>query len=328
MNSTVQKFNSLVPMASDVISSNTKALNKAATNAYNSVNQAVNSGLGSLGLGSATNKAANATGSLLNLGLNSAAANTGSNSAGSFGSPLTWFIGFFLLFLVLFAFYYEPFMTSLQNWTTSIRQYFNLNAPPAPTSDEKETAESSPTSPPMPPQDAHSSSSSGVDAIVENVVSPAKEVFSVSQNTFSYYDAAPLCKALGAELATYDQVKAAWQKGADWCNYGWVKGQMAVYPTQQDTYDTLQLGPGDQKGACGMPGLNGGYFDNPELKYGVTCIGPKPSQTSHDATSVTSGSTRPLTSQGLAFESKVQQFKEEASTLGILPFNSGKWTGS
>jgi hypothetical protein len=103
---------------------------------------------------------------------------------------------------------------------------------------------------------------------------------------------------------------------------------MAVYPTQQDTYDTLQLGPGDQKGACGKPGLNGGYFDNPELKYGVTCIGPKPSQTAHDATSVTSGSTRPLTSQGLAFESKVQQFKEQASTLGVLPFNSGKWTGS
>ena len=319
MNSTVQKFNSLVPMASNVISSNAKSLNKVAANAYNSVNNAVNSGLGSLGLASANTGAANA-GSVF-------AANT-ANAGGSFGSPLTWFVGFLLLFLVLFAFYYEPFMNSVQNWTTSIQQYFNPNTPPAPTSDTKNTNETAPTEPPMPPQDASSDPPSGFDAVVEKVISPAKEVFSVSSNTFSYYDAAPLCKALGAELATYDQVKSAWQKGADWCNYGWVKGQMAVYPTQQDTYDTLQQGPAEQRGACGKPGLNGGYFDNPELKYGVTCIGPKPSQSSHDATSITSGATRPLTSQGLAFENKVQQFKEQAESLGILPFNSGKWLSS
>lgn len=318
MNSTVQKFNSLVPMASNVISSNAKSLNKAATNAYNSVNSAVNSGLGSLGLAPAAN-----AGSVF-------AANTGNtaNAGGSFGSPLMWFVGFLLLFLVLFAFYYEPFMNSVQNWTTSIQQYFNPNTPPAPTSDTKETNETAPTAPPMPPQEASSNPPSGFDAVVEKVISPAKEVFSVSSNNFSYYDAAPLCKALGAELATYDQVKAAWQKGADWCNYGWVKGQMAVYPTQQDTYDTLQQGPAEQRGACGKPGLNGGYFDNPELKYGVTCIGPKPRQSTHDATSITSGATRPLTSQGLAFENKVQQFKEQAESLGILPFNSGKWLSS
>jgi hypothetical protein len=300
-------------------SSNAKSLNKVAANAYNSVNNAVNSGLGSLGLASANAGAANA-GSVF-------AANT-ANAGGSFGSPLTWFVGFLLLFLVLFAFYYEPFMNSVQNWTTSIQQYFNPNTPPAPTSDTKNTNETAPTEPPMPPQDASSDPPSGFDAVVEKVISPAKEVFSVSSNTFSYYDAAPLCKALGAELATYDQVKSAWQKGADWCNYGWVKGQMAVYPTQQDTYDTLQQGPAEQRGACGKPGLNGGYFDNPELKYGVTCIGPKPSQSSHDATSITSGATRPLTSQGLAFENKVQQFKEQAESLGILPFNSGKWLSS
>ena len=34
--------------------------------------------------------------------------------------------------------------------------------------------------------------------------------------------------AFDAELASYDQVKDAWQKGADWCNYGWVKGQAAA----------------------------------------------------------------------------------------------------
>ena len=321
MNSTVQKFNSLVPMASNVISSNAKSLNKAATSAYNSVNNAVNSGLGSLGLAPAANAGSSIAANVANAG------NAG-NAGGSFGTPLTWFVGFLLLFLVLFAFYYEPFMNSVQNWTESIQQYFNPNTPPAPTSDVKNNNNTAPTAPPMPPQDASSVPPSGFDAVVEKVVSPAKEVFSVSSNTFSYYDAAPLCKALGAELATYDQVKSAWQKGADWCNYGWVKGQMAVYPTQQETYDKLQQGPAEQRGACGKPGLNGGYFDNPELKYGVTCIGPKPSQSAHDATAITSGATRPLTSQGLKFENKVMQFKEQADTMGILPFNTGKWLSS
>jgi hypothetical protein len=134
-----------------------------------------------------------------------------------------------------------------------------------------------------------------------------------------------LCKALGAELATYDQVKQAWQQGADWCNYGWVKGQMAVYPTQKSTYEELQEGPEDQKGVCGKPGLNGGFFDNPELKFGVTCVGKKPSQSQHDANAIAAGSTRPLTASGIEFEKKVMRFKEGSESLGILPFNKDHW---
>jgi Na+-transporting methylmalonyl-CoA/oxaloacetate decarboxylase gamma subunit len=57
------------------------------------------------------------------------------------------------------------------------------------------------------------------------------EVFNISKNVYTFNDAAAVCAAAGAELATYDQVKAAYDKGADWCNYGWIIGQMAVYPT-------------------------------------------------------------------------------------------------
>ena len=77
-----------------------------------------------------------------------------------------------------------------------------------------------PTSPPVSPEEESTMKPSGFDSVVEKMLPPAKEVFTVSKNDYSYYDAAPLCKALGAELATYDQVKHAWQKGADWCNYG------------------------------------------------------------------------------------------------------------
>jgi len=71
---------------------------------------------------------------------------------------------------------------------------------------------------------------------------PGKQVFNVSRNVYTYHDAAAVCAALDSELATYDQVQSAYKQGADWCNYGWVQGQMAVYPTQKETYEKLQKG--------------------------------------------------------------------------------------
>ncbi len=150
-----------------------------------------------------------------------------------------------------------------------------------------------------------------------------KEVFNVSSNRYTYYDAEPLCKALGAELATYDQVKEAWSKGADWCNYGWTQGQMAVYPTSDETYKKLQLGPEEQRMACGRPGLNGGYFDNPEMRFGVNCYGAKPPKSQHDAEEISKGA--PISPDALAFDKKVNQYKSEIDTIGLNPFNSHSW---
>jgi len=163
------------------------------------------------------------------------------------------------------------------------------------------------------------------DSMIEKILPPGgnPEVFNISKNTFTYYDAEPLCKALGAELATYDQVKSAWEKGADWCNYGWVKGQQALYPTQQDTWQKLQSGAEDQRQSCGNPGVNGGYFDNPELRFGVNCYGPKPSQSTNDATRAANGA--PQNPGEIEFDKKVAKFRSEKDHVGILPFNGGKW---
>jgi len=259
------------------------------------------------------------TNSVKNLGKmnNASAANAGGKG---WNTPLLWFGIFLLVALVLFGVYYRNFMNAMNNITDQINLWLTgTGAPP------EEKQEDIPVAPPTPPQDEATKENTGMSGIVEKILPPAKEVFTISKNNYSYYDAAPLCKALGAELATYEQVKDAWQKGADWCNYGWVKGQMAVYPTQKGTYEELQQGPADQKGACGKPGVNGGYFDNPELKYGVTCVGKRPSQSQHDANAIMAGSTRPLTQSGLEFDKKVQLFKEEAETMGILPFNKEHW---
>jgi hypothetical protein len=178
---------------------------------------------------------------------------------------------------------------------------------------------------PIPPQDEELGGKHE-RSIVEKILPGRQEVFNISKNSYTYYDAEPLCKALGAELATYEQVKEAHANGAEWCNYGWVKGQMAVYPTQNDTWEQLQQGPEEQRGSCGRPGLNGGFFDNSELQFGVNCYGTKPGQKDHDATAIASGDGAPLSPGGLEFEKKINKYKGEANYISILPFSKSSWS--
>ena len=160
---------------------------------------------------------------------------------------------------------------------------------------------------------------------VDKIMPGKKEVFNVAQDKYTYSDAEPLCKAFGAELATYDQVKDAWQKGADWCNYGWIKGQSAVYPTQESTYNKLQAGPEDQRGACGMPGVNGGYFDNPEMRFGVNCYGARPSENDADIRHTMSHNDN-MTPGALEYDKKVQGYKAQMSQIAVNPFKPDTWS--
>jgi hypothetical protein len=152
-----------------------------------------------------------------------------------------------------------------------------------------------------------------------------KEVFNVSRNIYTFHDAAAVCAAAGAELASYEQVRGAYEDGADWCNYGWVKGQMAVYPTQKSTYEKLQKGDPEYHNACGKPGVNGGYFDNPELRFGVNCFGVKPAQKATDEL-LDSQVALPQTAEEFEFEKKVQRFRDQMDNATILPFQKGRWT--
>jgi len=248
------------------------------------------------------------------------AASIPTTSTSSWNTPLVWFTVFFAIGVFIFSFFYRRIVDSVETLTDQMNLWLTGNGGPP-----EVKQENIPTAAPVAPQDDATTQRNRMESVVDKLLPPAKEVFTVSKNDYSYYDAAPLCKALGAELATYDQVKKAWQKGADWCNYGWVKGQMAVYPTQKSSYEELQEGPEDQKGVCGKPGVNGGFFDNPELKFGVTCVGKRPSQSQHDANAIAEGSTRPLTASGIEFEKKVQRFKEGSDSLGVLPFNKEHW---
>jgi hypothetical protein len=151
------------------------------------------------------------------------------------------------------------------------------------------------------------------------------EVFNVSKNIYTYSDASAVCSAFDAELATFEQVQAAYESGADWCNYGWTKGQMAVYPTQKDTYEKLQKGPAEYRSACGQPGINGGYFDNPDLRFGVNCFGQRPAQNATDELQ-NNGVELPPTTEMIEYDKKVQRFREQLGTTTVLPFRRGQWT--
>jgi hypothetical protein len=226
------------------------------------------------------------------------------------------FVSMFVSLMVLFQKQIADTWTNTKEVVTGFFQ--GKNAAPV-------TAAAAPDAAPLPAEAAGGLPGASV---VEKILpggSSSSEVFNVSSNKYTYYDAEPLCKALGAELATYEQVKDAWSKGADWCNYGWVKGQLAVYPTGDETYKKLQGGPEEQRMACGRPGLNGGYFDNPELRFGVTCVGKKPPQSKNDEQAAAAGA--PISPDAMAFDKKVSQFKSEADHIGILPFNAKGWTG-
>jgi len=158
-----------------------------------------------------------------------------------------------------------------------------------------------------------------------NLIPRGQEVYNVSRNIYTFHDAPAVCAAMGGELATYEQVKEAFENGADWCNYGWTKGQMAIYPTQKETYSKLQKGSPQFHNACGRPGVNGGYFDNPELLFGVNCVGIRPPQKSVDEMRENDVSF-PASAEEIEFDKKVQKFREQQDTTNILPFNKQRWS--
>ena len=102
-----------------------------------------------------------------------------------------------------------------------------------------------------------------------------QQVFNLPSNEYTYNEARAACKAHGGDLATLEQMIEAHKRGADWCNYGWSENQMALYPTQVESYNELQKDP-KRAGECGTPGVNGGYFENPEFKFGANCYAVKP----------------------------------------------------
>lgn len=149
-----------------------------------------------------------------------------------------------------------------------------------------------------------------------------KEVFHISNQDYSYDQSKCKCSSYGARLATKDEVTKAYNDGANWCSYGWTEGQNAYYPVQQCYYDSIMeeddfLENSDKY--CGKPGLNGGYFSNSQLKFGINCYGAKPKG------SVIKQKSPYCPPQDFCKMNKNSSANQRLSTDEISPFSDTKW---
>lgn len=163
-----------------------------------------------------------------------------------------------------------------------------------------------------------------------------KEVFNIDNNAYTYDEAPLVCQSFNAELATLNQVNDAYNKGANWCNYGWIQNQMAVFPIQHSFYDALHKSGDKNKDKCGSPGINGGFFKDKSLKFGVNCYGYKPSPDpakivylnhveKHDPLSSNIVSALDTMNPNAA---KLKKIKDDIynKSINIRPFNDNKWS--
>lgn len=338
----------ILPNAFNAVNNMGKSVVVAANNAVKNVNTALNNSFKNVGqaVNATANSFANAAkNTTKNLGI----ANTGTNIANSLKAlntdlnvpikesieavpsdgislgvslPLILGIGILIIIFVLFIVFRQQIASGLQKGYDYIKEKItgksstDTAAATTTSAGPDVTMETQPKTVPLPPI-------AGTENVISKVMNARKTVFNVAPNKYTYADAEPLCKALGAELATYEQVKKAWDDGADWCNYGWVKGQTAVYPTQQKTFEKLQTaGSDDERMACGLPGINGGYMDNPELRFGVNCYGDRPANKDADITYKNMMGDVPLTNEVLEQRKKELRFRSEANQIPLNPFNT------
>ena len=156
---------------------------------------------------------------------------------------------------------------------------------------------------------------------------PAKEVFNIGNNNYTYKEAQAVCSVFDAEVATFDQVENAYDNGGEWCNYGWTQGQMALFPTQKSSWKKLQDFP-QHKHDCGRPGINGGYFKNPYLKFGVNCYGVKPDGSDNDLNRMEANRTTPYpkSPEDKETDKKVEEWKKNKDKMLVNSFNKTIWS--
>jgi hypothetical protein len=167
---------------------------------------------------------------------------------------------------------------------------------------EEETAKSVTTT------SAATATTTAATAVAAGSTGLSDEVFQISNQMYSYDEAKCKCEAYGGRLATKPELTDAYNKGAHWCNYGWIDGGEAYYPVQQCELDrkaslireynemlrnhhedprkyTWRMvnearNRMDREGAldyCGdSAGLHGGKFNNLRTRFGATCFGKKP----------------------------------------------------
>ena len=156
---------------------------------------------------------------------------------------------------------------------------------------------------------------------------PGKEVYHIPGNHYTFDDAKALCKAYNGKLADIREIQDAYEKGGEWCSYGWSKDQMALFPTQYKHWKRLQKIEGHEND-CGRPGVNGGYIDNPSIRFGVNCYGHRPKITPLESEIMEVTPDYPITRQQQKFDNRVKYWKNKLEDIIVSPFNGKNWSES
>ena len=151
------------------------------------------------------------------------------------------------------------------------------------------------------------------------------QVFHIPGNNYTFEDSKEICSDYGGRLATYSEMEDSYKEGADWCSFGWSDGQMAFYPTQTDKWEKLQKIEGHEHD-CGRPGINGGYIDNPNVRFGANCFGNKPVITEKEMNQMGNTPLYPKTNKELQFDKNVDMWRKKLSEITVAPFNNKNWS--
>jgi hypothetical protein len=146
------------------------------------------------------------------------------------------------------------------------------------------------------------------------------QVFNVKENIYAADDAGGVCGALGADVASLQQLVDAHRQGANWCNVGWTKEGLAAYPIQYDFWKKMQGNDPQNRNICGQPGINLARSDA-GLLYGVNCYGVKPEPKKGELVKEVVQNDADI-----ALQAKIAQFQKNIGNMTVAPFNSSTWS--
>lgn len=170
-----------------------------------------------------------------------------------------------------------------------------------------------------------------------------KQVFSTNNKIWTLKEAPYVCKSLGAELATYEQLVDAAKNGANWCNIGWFKEEVikdkkgekilahAGFPVQKDMYDKIQdnLTGKHDINMCGPEWnpmfknenyaiQNVGVYDN--YKFAANCYGNKRTYNENEFKPALNNNGIDLDAMA-KFNKELGAIHKRKPDIELLPFN-------
>ncbi len=153
----------------------------------------------------------------------------------------------------------------------------------------------------------------------------SKQVYHIPGNNYTYKDAKRICKLHNATLANFNQIEDSYKSGGEWCSFGWSDNQLALYPTQKKTYEALADIKGHEHD-CGRPGINGGYIDNPNIRFGINCYGVKPKITPLEQQDMNANQDFPENLKRKKLRKEMKYWKKKRDKINIAPFNRTNWS--